>query len=84
VKDSIGKALSAAQTLTGTARDTVVTMARHAFIVSMRLVYGTASIVVLLAAFVAWRFLPARAASDDDVLFDEDIAHAEALSVTDT
>ena len=48
----------------------------------MRLVYGIAACVVLLAAFVSWRFLPAHAPSEG-VLFDEEVDLAEAISVTD-
>jgi EmrB/QacA subfamily drug resistance transporter len=84
VKDSIGKALAAASSLGGTTSETIVAAARQAFIVSMRVVYGTAALVVLCASFVAWRFLPAHAPSEDAVLFDEEIELAEALTVTDT
>ncbi len=48
----------------------------------MRLVYGIAASVVLLAAFVSWRFLPARAPTEG-FLFDEEVDLAKAVSVTD-
>jgi hypothetical protein len=82
VKDSIGKALEAAQRIGGAQGDAIAELARNAFIVSMRLVYGIAACVVLGAAFVTWRFLPARAATEE-VLFDEEVELAEAISVTD-
>ena len=82
VKDSIGKALEAAQRLGGAQGDAVAEIARDAFIVSMRLVYFLAAVVVLCAAFITWRFLPARAPSEG-VLFDEEVDLAEAISVTD-
>jgi EmrB/QacA subfamily drug resistance transporter len=84
VQDSIGRALDAAQTLPHDTQSVIVAMARDAFITSARLVYLTAAVVVLLAAFVAWRFLPARAPAEGKVLFDEEVQLAEALSVTDT
>ena len=84
VKDSIGKALTAAAATGGAVGQRIVAEARHAFILSMRVVYATAALVVLCAAFVAWSFLPARAPTDDDVLFDEEVELAEAISVTDT
>jgi len=84
VKDSIGKALTAAAATGGAVGQQIVAEARHAFVVSMRVVYGTAAVVVLCAAFVAWIFLPARAPTEDAVLFDQEVELAEALSVTDT
>jgi EmrB/QacA subfamily drug resistance transporter len=84
VADSIGKALEAARTLPDETRIAVENLARHAYIVSMRLAYGIGAAVVLVAAGVAWRYLPARAAAEGAVLFDEEIELAEALSVTDT
>ena len=62
--------------------DRIAAVARRAFITSMRVVYVTAA-WWCCAAFVAWRFLPARAPTDE-VLFDEEVELAEALSVTDT
>ena len=82
VKDSVGKALEAAQQLGGAQGQAVADIARNAFIESMRLVYGIAACVVLGAAFVTWKFLPARAPTEG-VLFDEEVDVAEALSVTD-
>jgi EmrB/QacA subfamily drug resistance transporter len=82
VKDSIGKALEAAQRLGGAQGEAVAAIARDAFIVSMRLVYFLAAAVVLCAAFITWRFLPARAPSEI-VLSDEEVEIAEAISVTD-
>ena len=82
VKDSIGKALEAAQQLGGAQGQVVADTARNTFIESMRLVYGIAALVVLGAAFITWRFLPARAPTEG-VLFDEEVDVAEALSVTD-
>jgi EmrB/QacA subfamily drug resistance transporter len=84
VKDSIGRALEAGARVGGEVGSRIAAEARHAFVASMRLVYGVAALVVLCAAFVAWSFLPARAPTDQPVLYDEDVELAEALSVTDT
>ena len=54
----------------------VADTARNALIESMRLVYGIAALVVLGAAFITWRFLPARAPTEG-VLFDEEVDVAE-------
>ena len=64
VRDSIGKALDAAHTLPPAQARVAAAVARHAFVVSMRLAYGIASGVVLTASFIAWRYLPARAPAD--------------------
>ncbi len=82
MQDSIGKALDAAQQLGGARGDAVAAIARGAFIESMRLVYGLAAGVVLIAVFVTWRFLPAHAPAEG-VLFEEEVELAEAISVTD-
>jgi EmrB/QacA subfamily drug resistance transporter len=84
VRDSIGKALDSAAQVGGPTGQAIIDASREAFIVAMRLVYGTAAVIVLCAAFVTWRFLPARAPAEDDILFEEDIQIAESLSVTDT
>ncbi len=82
MQDSIGRALDAARTLPQGAQDAVVDLARDAFITSMRVVYLVAASVVVLAALVAWKFLPAHAPTEG-VLFDEEVELAEALGVTD-
>jgi EmrB/QacA subfamily drug resistance transporter len=64
VRDSIGKALEAARQLPPAEARIAVTVARHAYVVAMRLAYGIGSGVVLTAAFIAWRYLPARAAAE--------------------
>ncbi|HEV7686989.1 MAG TPA: MFS transporter [Acidimicrobiia bacterium] len=64
VRDSIGKALEAARQLPAAEARIAVTVARHAYVVAMRLAYGIGSGVVLTAAFIAWRYLPARAAAE--------------------
>ena len=77
-RDSIGKALETARTLPAAPARAVTAMARHSFVVSMRLAYGIAAGVVLTAAFIAWRFLPARAPADP--LPDEGLTPAELVA----
>jgi hypothetical protein len=59
--DSVGAALSVARRLPHDQAVRVVDVARGAFIDAMRLTYPIAAAVVLMAALIAWRFLPARA-----------------------
>src|SRR5262249_3156250 len=49
-KDSIGAALDAARTLPASEQAVVRALVDHAYIVSMRLAYGLAAVVILLAA----------------------------------
>ena len=59
--DSIGSALSVVRRLPRAQAAQVVELARSAFIDAMRLTYPIAAAFVMLAALIAWRFLPARA-----------------------
>ncbi|GAC1596269.1 MAG: MFS transporter [Acidimicrobiales bacterium] len=60
-RESIGTSLQVARRLGGSTGDQLVRVSRHAFLLSMRLTYGLAVCFVMLAIFVAYRFLPARA-----------------------
>ncbi len=77
-RDSIGRSLEEAQRLGGAAGAHLTSAAQHAFISSMRITFGVAAVVVLFAAIVAARFLPARAA---DVEPDETLAEEVAQSL---
>ncbi|HEV7864557.1 MAG TPA: MFS transporter [Acidimicrobiia bacterium] len=77
-RDSIGKALEAARQLPAAQAKVVTAAARHAYIVSMRLAYGIGAGVVLVAAFIAWRYLPARAPAD---VAAGDVGLTEALGI---
>jgi hypothetical protein len=82
VQDSIGRAVEVAHAPGTAVADGAAALAaaRHAYVTSMRVSYALAAGVILLAATVTWRWLPARAPGlagpDDEVL-------AEAMSVTD-
>jgi MFS family permease len=65
VHDSIGSALVAAAKLPAAQAKVVEHIARGAFVDAMRLTYPIGACIVLAAAVVAWRWLPAR--GDDDV-----------------
>jgi EmrB/QacA subfamily drug resistance transporter len=80
LKDSIGKGLAAARNLTGEAQANTIDLARSAFVSAMRPVYLIAAAVVLCAASVAWRYLPAEAAAPTD----SGVALPETISVTDS
>lgn len=60
-RDSIGKSLEVAQNVGGVAGAHLTDAAQHAFVSAMRITFGVAAVVVLLAALVAARFLPPRA-----------------------
>jgi MFS family permease len=68
VRNSIGTALDAARQLPSAEATAARNLARHAFITAMRPTYLAAALVVLVAAFVTWRFLPARA-PDEGIAF---------------
>ncbi|HVW31631.1 MAG TPA: MFS transporter [Acidimicrobiia bacterium] len=78
VRDSVGKALEAARTLPAAEARAAASVARHAYVLSMRLAYGIGSCVVLTATFVAWRFLPAQARAD---VAPEELGFDDALAV---
>jgi len=61
IRDSIGKALEAARQLPAAQQQLVRATVNHAYIVSMRVAYAVGTAVILAAAFVSWRWLPARA-----------------------
>jgi MFS family permease len=64
VKESIGSAQHAASSLPSDQAARVQDAAHHAFLSSMRLTYTVAVMVVLGAIFIAYKFLPARAATE--------------------
>ena len=67
VRDSIGAALDAARGLPASQQALIRDVVDHAYIVSMRLAYGLAATVVLLAAAVTWRYLPAHVPDEIEV-----------------
>ncbi len=82
VHDSVGSALSAARHLPAARAAEVVQFSRHAFVEAMRLTYPIAAAIVLGAAVIAWRFLPAHARAEFDSVDDEDAARRiEALEI---
>src|SRR6185369_11003101 len=80
VKDSIGAALDAARNLPPRGQAAVIELVDHAYIVSMRLAYFIAALVVLAAAAVTWRYLPAHA--PDEVVDEPPEELREELSPT--
>jgi hypothetical protein len=74
-RDSIGTSLQVARLLPAGAATQVRSVATDAFLSSMRITYACAVAVVLVAVFVAARFLPARAREPED----HEVAEALAL-----
>jgi DHA2 family multidrug resistance protein-like MFS transporter len=65
VHDSVGKALDLAAKLPRSEGGAIVQFARDAFVDAMRITYPIAAAIMVFAAFVAWRWLPARGTDDD-------------------
>lgn len=77
--DSVGKAIDLARTLPAKQGAALIELSREAFVDAMRITYPIAAAFAVVAAFVAWRWLPARG-TDDDVAghpTDEERAIAE-------
>jgi MFS family permease len=81
-KDSIGAALDAARNLPASQQDVIRAVVDHAYIVSMRLAYGLSAVVILLAATVTWRYLPAHAPDEADEVVEVQEPRIEAVPVT--
>ena len=79
-RDSIGKSLEVARNVGGATGARLVDAAQHTFISSMRITFGVAAVVVLFAALVAAKFLPARA-TDTDETFAEEVADSLVVGV---
>lgn len=76
--DSVGKALDLARTLPAKQGAEIVALSRDAFVDAMRITYPIAAAFMILAAFVAWRFLPAH--GHDQFLTEDDAAEAREIS----
>jgi EmrB/QacA subfamily drug resistance transporter len=79
VRNSIGTALDAARRLRPPQRAAVKAIADYAYLTAMRLAYSIAAVVVMAAAFVTWRYLPARAPAEAGHDATVDLALADAL-----
>ncbi len=82
IHDSIGRALVAAQHLPAEQQQLIRAVADHAYITSMRLAYGIGAAVIIIAALVAWRWLPARAPTDS--IADEQQLIGETAAILET
>jgi hypothetical protein len=63
--DSVGKVLDLATKLPEKQATTLVALSRSAFVDAMRIAYYIAAAFLVFAAFVAWKWLPARGSDDD-------------------
>jgi EmrB/QacA subfamily drug resistance transporter len=82
VKDSIGAALDAARNLPAADQATIRAVVDQAYLVSMRLAYLLAAGVILLAATVTWRYLPAHAPDEGEEDVETEAALSDAVPVT--
>jgi EmrB/QacA subfamily drug resistance transporter len=76
--DSVGRVLELARSLPPKERDALIALSREAFVQAMRWTYPIAAGFILFAAFIAWRWLPARGADDDYAAHPTD----EALEIS--
>jgi EmrB/QacA subfamily drug resistance transporter len=74
VHDSVGTALSAARHLPAKQAAEVVNFSRNAFIEAMRLTYPIAAAIVMVAAVIAWRYLPAHAPAEFESVEEQEEA----------
>jgi MFS family permease len=74
VHDSVGKALDLARNLPAKQGAELVELSRNAFVDAMRITYPIAAAFIVLAAVVAWRFLPAHGQDHFETKDDEDEA----------
>lgn len=79
--DSIGVSLEVARQLHGATRAHLVEAARQSFVSSMRLTFAVTTVVVLVAAAVAARFLPPRGAETEYVMADHQVARGVVIGV---
>ena len=56
----MGRALDLASRLPAKQGDALVQLSRDAFVDAMRITYPIAAAIIVFAAFIAWRFLPAH------------------------
>jgi hypothetical protein len=81
--DSVGRALELASRLPGKQGAALVQLSHDAFVDAMRITYPIAAAIMVFAACVAWRFLPAHGhdefASADDAVEAREISEYEIL-----
>jgi EmrB/QacA subfamily drug resistance transporter len=80
VGNSIGTALDAARRLPASQAARIRHLADRAFISAMRPTYLTGALIVLLAAFITWRYLPAWAPDEGTTMNAADDLEASAAA----
>jgi hypothetical protein len=81
-RDSIGTSMDVASRLHQPLAGHLEKVAHDAFLSSMRISYAVGFVFICVATFVAWKFLPARAAvfpGQDE--HDAELMHAAALEI---
>ena len=76
--DSVGRALDLAAQLPAKQGAALVQLSRDAFVDAMRITYPIAAAIILFAAIIAWRFLPAH--GDDEFPSHDDEEEAREIS----
>jgi EmrB/QacA subfamily drug resistance transporter len=76
--DSVGRALELARNLPTKQGAALVELSREAFVDAMRITYPIAAAFIVFAAFIAWRYLPAR--GHDEFVTDDDSDEAREIS----
>jgi EmrB/QacA subfamily drug resistance transporter len=79
-RDSIGVSLQVAKGVGGTTGAHLTFAAQHAFVSSMRLTFGVATLVIVFAACVAARFLPPRAV-EVPMHTEDEVAHSLVVGI---
>jgi len=72
--DSVGRALELAKHLPAKQGAELVQLSRDAFVEAMRITYPIAAAFIVLAAIIAWRFLPAHGHDEFATADDEEEA----------
>jgi EmrB/QacA subfamily drug resistance transporter len=76
--DSVGRAIELAQKLPAKQGAALVDLSRAAFVDAMRITYPIAATFIFFAAFIAWRYLPAR--GHDEFVQPDDTDEAREIS----
>jgi hypothetical protein len=74
----VGRAIELARTLPAKQGAELLQISRDAFVDAMRITYPIAAAIIVFAAFIAWRYLPAH--GHDEFASAEDEEEAREIS----
>jgi len=72
--DSVGRTLELARVLPAKQAAALIELSRAAFVDAMRITYPIAAIIMVFAAFIAWRWLPAHGVDEFASIDDQEAA----------